>query len=39
MRNPLFESADPPAAFGSGVSSGGNPTQGFGSPFSNPMFR
>jgi hypothetical protein len=40
MRNPLFESDVPPLGLeGVGTSSTPNPTQGFGSPFTNPMFR
>jgi hypothetical protein len=40
MRNPLFESDVPPLGLeGVGTSSKPNPTQGFGSPFTNPMFR
>lgn len=38
MRNPLFESTSP-SFDGTGVSSNPNPTQGWGSPFVNPMFR
>lgn len=38
LRNPLFESTEVPFS-SSGVSQNPNPTQGFGSPFINPMFR